>query len=548
MKCSFFLLLLCSFTSVAQVNIIPQPASVKMPRIMADFTISPTTKIVLEGNGLDNSIQFFNEYLNEFYGFTLETTSKAKGSNNLVLNFERLDDSIPGAYNLSVDQKGIYIGGDNETGVFYGIQTLIQLLPMPDGTKKLSIPYVEINDKPRFAYRGMMLDVGRHFMPVLFVKKFIDYLAMHKMNEFHWHLTEDQGWRIEIKKYPRLTEMGAWRYGTVIGKRLWKGNDNIYYGGFYTQEQIKEVVAYASKRYITIIPEIEMPGHGSAAIASYPWLSCFPDEKTNIPDSLLSEEGRKAKGKLVYEKWGVAEDVFCAGKDSVFQFLQDVIDEVALLFPSKYIHVGGDECPKTNWKRCPLCQKRIHDLGLKDEHELQSYFIQRMEKYVNSKGKTLIGWDEILEGGLAPNAVVMSWRGEKGGIEAAKQKHTVIMTPTTYVYFDYSQSKHDDSLVIGGYLPLEKVYKYEPIPAELSAEDGRYILGVQANTWTEYMTNSFKVEYMIFPRMDALSEVVWSPKSVRNWEEFKKKLSFQFKRYDLWQTHYFADSLEFDAH
>jgi hexosaminidase len=548
MKCCLMAFLLCSFTAVAQVNIIPQPVSIKMPRVMADFIINPSTKIVLEGSGLENSVQFFNDYLKEFYGFSLETTSIAKGDNNIILNFEKLDDSIPGAYNLSVDQKGIYIAGDNESGVFYGIQSLIQLLPMPDGSNKLSIAYVEINDKPRFAYRGMMLDVGRHFMPVSFVKKFIDYLAMHKMNEFHWHLTEDQGWRIEIKKYPRLTEVGAWRYGTVIGKRPWKANDNIYYGGFYTQEQIKEVVAYASKRYITIIPEIEMPGHGSAAIAAYPWLSCFPYEKTNVPDSLLSEVGRKAKGKIVYEQWGVATDVFCAGNDSVFQFLQDVIDEVAPLFPSKYIHVGGDECPKTNWKRCPLCQKRIHDLGLKDEHELQSYFIQRMEKYINSKGKTLIGWDEILEGGLAPNAVVMSWRGEKGGIEAAKQKHTVIMTPTTYVYFDYSQSKIDDSLVIGGYLPLEKVYKYEPIPTELSADDGRYILGAQANTWTEYMTNPSKIEYMIFPRMDALSEVVWSPKTVRNWEEFKKKLPYQFKRYDLWQTHYFTNTLEYDAH
>jgi hexosaminidase len=542
------IILLFCFSATAQVNIIPQPVSVKMPDVTGSFNISPDTKIVLEGSGLENSVQFFNAYLKEFYGFSLETTAKAKGNNNLILNFERLDDSIPGAYNLSVDQKGIYIGGDNETGVFYGIQTLIQLLPLPVGAQKLSVPYVQISDRPRFAYRGMMLDVGRHFMPVTFVKKFIDYLALHKMNEFHWHLTEDQGWRIEIKKYPRLTEVGAWRDGTVIGKRPWKTNDNIRYGGFYTQEDIKDVVAYASKRYINIIPEIEMPGHGSAAIAAYPWLSCFPDEKTNIPDSMLSDEGKKAKGKLVYERWGVAEDVFCAGKDSVFQFLQDVIDEVSPLFPSKYIHIGGDECPKTNWKRCPLCQKRIHDLGLKDEHELQSYFIQRMEKYVNSKGKTLIGWDEILEGGLAPNAVVMSWRGEKGGIEAAKQKHTVIMTPTTYVYFDYSQAKHDDSLVIGGYLPLEKVYKYEPIPSELSADDGRYILGAQANVWTEYMPYPSKIEYMIFPRMDALSEVVWSTKSARNWEDFKRKLPYQLKRYDLWKAHYFNDTSEYDLH
>jgi hexosaminidase len=546
MKFFLFGLLLCGFTAVAQMNIIPQPVSVKVPGIKADFTISPTTKIVMEGSGLENSVNFFNNYLKEFYGFSLETTSKVNSNNSLVLNFERLDDSIPGAYHLSVDQKGIYIGGDNETGVFYGIQSLIQLLPMPTGFQKLSIPYVQIDDKPRFAYRGLMLDVGRHFMPVPFIKKFIDYLAMHKMNEFHWHLTEDQGWRIEIKKYPRLTEVGAWRDGTVIGKRPWKWNDNIRYGGFYTQDQIKDVVAYASRRYITIIPEIEMPGHGSAAITAYPWLSCFPNEKTNIPDSLLSDEGKKAKGKLVYEKWGVAEDVFCAGNDSVFEFLQNVIDEIVTLFPSKFIHVGGDECPKTNWKRCPLCQKRIHDLGLKDEHELQSYFIQRMEKYINSKDKTLIGWDEILEGGLAPNAVVMSWRGEKGGIEAAKQKHTVIMTPTTYVYFDYSQTKHEDSIVIGGYLPLENVYKYEPIPTELSAEDGRYILGAQANIWTEYMTNPSKVEYMIFPRVDALSEVVWSPKSIRNWVDFKERLPFQLKRYDLWKTHYFSDASDYD--
>lgn len=548
MKCLLFGLLLCGFTSIAQINVIPQPVSVKYTGTIGKFSLGPETRIVAEGSGLQNSIDFFNSYLKTYYGFALQTASTSKGNNNLILNFERMDDSIPGAYHLSVDKKGIYIAGDNETGVFYAIQSLIQLLPMPSDGKVLFIPYVEINDRPRFAYRGLMLDVGRHIMPVPFVKKFIDYLAMHKMNEFHWHLTEDQGWRIEIKKYPRLTEVGAWRDGTVIGKRPWKGNDNIRYGGFYTQDEIREVVAYASNRYITVIPEIEMPGHGSAAIAAYPWLSCFPNEKTNIPDSLLSEEGKKSNGKLVYEKWGVAEDVFCAGNDSVFMFLQDVIDEIIPLFPSQYIHVGGDECPKTNWKRCPRCQKRIRDLGLKDEHELQSYFIQRMEKYINNKGKTLIGWDEILEGGLAPNAVVMSWRGEKGGIEAAKQKHTVIMTPTTYVYLDYSQTKHEDSLVIGGYLPLEKVYQYEPVPPELSVYDGRYILGAQANIWTEYMTNPSKIEYMMFPRVDALSEVLWSPKSAKNWMDFKGRLSFQFKRYNLWATHYFSDSSQYDIH
>ncbi len=539
MKFFFFGLLFFVYSAEAQVNIIPEPVFIKLPKMMENFSLNASTKIVLEGSGMDNSVSFFNDYLKQFYGFTLQTTSKASGNNNIVLNYERMDDSIPGAYHLGVSKKGIYIAGDNETGVFYGIQTLIQLLPLPADAKTLSIPGVQIDDRPRFAYRGLMLDVGRHFMPVPFVKRFIDYLALHKMNYFHWHLTEDQGWRIEIKKYPRLTEVAAWRDGTVIGKRPWKGNDNERYGGFYTQDQIKDVVAYASARYVTIIPEIEMPGHGSAAIAAYPWLSCFPDEKTNIPDSILSDEGKKAMGKIVYEKWGVAEDVFCAGKDSVFQFLQDVIDEVVPLFPSKYIHVGGDECPKTNWKRCPLCQKRIHDLGLKDEHELQSYFIQRMEKYINNKGKTLIGWDEILEGGLAPNAVVMSWRGEKGGIEAAKERHTVIMTPTTYVYFDYSQTRHDDSLTIGGFIPLEKVYKYEPIPAELPVENGRYILGGQANIWTEYMSTPSKVEYMMFPRVTALSEVLWSPESVRNWDDFQKRLPYELKRYDLWGTHYY---------
>ncbi len=533
---------LFAFFGSAQVSLIPQPALVKMPRILASFTLNANTKFVLESDSLGNSMGFFNDYLKQYYGIALTElrTKKASSKNVIILRNNHKPDSIPGAYRLSVDQKGVEINGADETGVFYGIQTLLQLLPLPESGKAIAIPFVQIADKPRFAYRGMMLDVGRHFFPVEFVKRYIDYLAMHKMNEFHWHLTEDQGWRIEIKKYPRLTEVGAWRNGTVIGKRPWVKNDNIHYGGFYTQEQIRDVIDYASKRYITIIPEIEMPGHGSAAIAAYPWLSCFPTEKTDIPDTALSDASRQAGGKFVYEQWGVAEDVFCAGKDSTFEFLQGVIDEVAALFPSKYIHVGGDECPKTHWKRCPQCQKRMHDLGLKDEHELQSYFIQRMEKYINSKGKTLIGWDEILEGGLAPNAVVMSWRGEKGGIAAAKQHHTVIMTPTTYVYFDYSQTRNEDSLTIGGYLPLEKVYKYEPLSTELSVTDARYILGGQANLWTEYMTKPAKIEYQIFPRMDALSEVLWTPKERKSWEGFLVRLPYQLKRYDLWGTMHFG--------
>ncbi|MCW3109030.1 MAG: beta-N-acetylhexosaminidase, partial [Segetibacter sp.] len=385
----------------------------------------------------------------------------------------------------------------------------------------LIIPTVSIQDAPRFAYRGMHLDVGRHMFPVSFIKKYIDYIALHKMNFFHWHLTEDQGWRIEIKKYPLLTEVGGYRNGTIIGRYPGTGNDGIRYGGFYTQDEVREVVKYAADRHITVVPEIEMPGHSSAALTAYPWLGCPGTGPYKVE-----------------ETWGVFDDVYCAGKDSTFQFLQDVLDEVMTLFPSKYIHVGGDESPKANWKICPLCQERIKDEGLKDEHELQSYFIQRMEKYINSKGRTIIGWDEILEGGLAPNAIVMSWRGEAGGIEAAKQKHNVVMTPGTHVYFDHSQSQNEDSVTIGGFTTVEKTYSYEPIPKELDTEQGKYVMGAQANVWTEYMGYPSKVEYMIFPRMSALSEVLWSPKEARNWSNFENRLLTQFKRYDLWRANY----------
>jgi hexosaminidase len=419
------------------------------------------------------------------------------------------------------------------------VQTLIQLLPVDaaeiqSSKSKIEIPYVSIQDYPRFEYRGMHLDCGRHFFPVSFVKKYIDYIALHKMNYFHWHLTEDQGWRIEIKKYPRLTEVGAWRNGTIIGRYPGLGNDGIHYGGYYTQDEVKDVVAYAAKRYITVVPEIEMPGHSSAAIAAYPYLSCFPNENTKHRAAWSGD----STGKQVQQGWGVFEDIFCAGKDSTFKFLEDVLDEVMALFPSKYIHVGGDECPKANWKRCPLCQQRIKDEHLKNEEELQSYFIQRIEKYLNSKGRILIGWDEILEGGLAANAVVMSWRGEAGGIAAARQKHKVVMTPGAWVYLDHSQSQNEDSVTIGGYVPLEKTYNYEPVSDSLTKDQGKYILGAQGNVWSEYISNERKVEYMIFPRMSALSEVLWSPKKDRDSIDFEKRLMTQFKRYDLWGANY----------
>ncbi|MBZ5856384.1 beta-N-acetylhexosaminidase [Flavihumibacter profundi] len=530
----------CGLFAQAQespIAIVPEPVSIVMPATAGRYLVSPASKIGLAGKGLENSADFFNEYLQKSFGYKLDVKSPGKKT-DIILTLSRTSNPVSGAYTLSVDTKGITISGHDELGVFYGIQTLLQLIPTAETNHTLPTPFVNISDYPRFAYRGLMLDVGRHFFDVNFVKKYIDFLALHKMNYFHWHLTDDQGWRIEIKKYPKLTEKGAWRNGTIIGNYPGKGNDNTRSGGFYTQEEIKDIVKYAEKRYITIIPEIEMPGHASAAIAAYPELSCFPDEATKTyyfnPNSAWAGD---STGKQVQQIWGVCRDVFVPSENT-FKFLEGVLDEVIALFPSKYIHVGGDECPKDNWKRSEFCQQLMKEKGLKDEHALQSYFIQRMEKYINSKGRSIIGWDEILEGGLAPNATVMSWRGEDGGIEAANSGHNVVMTPNTYVYFDYAQSKKEDSVVIGGYLPLDKVYNYEPLPTALPADKQKFILGAQANVWTEYMDNPSKVEYMIFPRMSALSEVLWSQKEKRSFANFQQKLPLQIKRYLLWGINY----------
>ncbi|TMI62579.1 MAG: beta-N-acetylhexosaminidase [Bacteroidetes bacterium] len=556
--CLLLSVFLFSINSLTQgIKIIPQPVELFVSAAPEKFTINSKTKIVFgHGYGLEKEADFFNEYLKKFYNLKLEVYGRQDSSiinNSIMISRSPLpsSDTIEGKYSLIVTKNHISISARNRTGLFYGFQTLIQLLPIPTPSKtpqtiKLSISQLTITDYPRFVYRGLHLDVGRHFMPVDFIKKYIDYIALHKMNYFHWHLTEDQGWRIEIKKYPRLTEVGSVRNGSIIGRFPGSGSDNIPHTGFYTQEQIKEVVKYAADRFVTIVPEIEMPGHGSAAIAAYPSLSCFPDESTKIPPGMISQKSSmlispmvtSKPGKLVQETWGVFDDVFCAGKEETFKFLEDVIDEVVQLFPGKYIHVGGDESPKENWKRCPSCQKRMEANKLVDEHELQSYFIQRMEKYLNKKGKTLIGWDEILEGGLAPNAIVMSWRGEAGGIEAAKQKHEVIMTPGDPVYFDHSQSENEDSVTFGGYNPIEKVYAYEPVPKELNADQAKYVLGAQANLWTEYITNPKKVEYTLFPRLAALSEVLWSPKEKRDWNEFEPRLLDQLKRYEFWKANY----------
>jgi len=422
------------------------------------------------------------------------------------------DKSLPTeGYKLVVTPERIDLRGADRAGLFHGIQTLIQLLP-PKG-QETAIPSLTINDHPRFAWRGMHLDVCRHFFPVEFVKKYIDLLARYKMNRFHWHLTDDQGWRIEIKKYPKLTEVGAWRSGSQVGPYSRREYDSIPYGGFYTQDQIREVVAYASARHITVVPEIEMPGHALAALASYPELGC-----TGGPYE-------------VNKGWGVFEEVFCAGNDSTFAMLEGVLAEVMELFPSELIHIGGDECPKESWKACSKCQARKKAHDLKDEHELQSYFIQRIEKFVNSKGRKIIGWDEILEGGLAPNAAVMSWRGTEGGVAAAKLKHNVVMSPGSHCYFDHYQGDPaNEPLAIGGYTTVQKVYSYEPIPVELKPDQHKYILGAQGNVWTEYILTPEHVEYMAVPRMLALAEVLWIPKEKRDEADFIRRLEAEFLR------------------
>ena len=530
--------LLYSFNAAGQLNLIPQPSEVNI--LPGNFIWPTSMSCVYNDASLKNEADYLAVVMKDRFKYVLEIPTAALKNAAAATTKKKLiqlillkkEGASAESYSLNITDQAIQISATQNKGIFYGIQTLLQLFPINStdalSSGKVSLPQLIISDEPRFAYRGMHLDVARHFQPVAFIKKYIDYLAAYKFNSFHWHLTEDQGWRIEIKKYPKLTQIGGYRNGTIIGRYPGTGNDGLRYGGFYTQEDIKEIVQYASERHIDVIPEIEMPGHSSAAIAAYPELSCFPAESTEVLESTPWTGSRS--GKQVQQTWGVFEDVFCPTAFT-FQFLEDVIDEVATLFPSKYIHIGGDECPKESWKRSPFAQQLIKEKNLKDEHGLQSYFIQRMEKYINSKGKKIIGWDEILEGGLAPNATVMSWRGEEGGITAAKEQHDVIMTPGGWVYFDHSQSTNEDSITIGGFTTLEKVYSYEPVPATLTSEQAKYILGAQANVWTEYMNNEAKVAYMIFPRIAALAEVLWTPKEKRNWKDFEKRIPGIFEYY-----------------
>jgi hexosaminidase len=442
-------------------------------------------------------------------------------------------------YHLSVTPTAINITAKTKVGAFYGMQTLLQL-----EAQSKNIPVLEIDDAPAFCYRGLMLDVGRHFMPVSFIKQLLDVMAMQKMNNLHLHLTEDQGWRIEIKKYPKLTSLGSVRGGTLIGKYPGKGNTNAAYGGFYTQAQLKDLVAYAAAKHINIIPEIEMPGHASAAIAAYPELSCFPNEPTQLTKNMYAaateNKIKKEGGKIVQESWGVFDDVF-APSEYTFNFIENVLDEVMDIFPSSYIHIGGDECPKTAWKRSSFCQALMKEKGIADEHALQSYFIQRVEKYVNSKGRKIIGWDEILEGGLAPNATVMSWQGEEGGITAARQHHDVIMTPQGTCYLNFYQSSDSrDSIAFGGFLPLEAVYNYNPIPAALTAQEATYIKGVQGNLWTEYIANKDLASFMLYPRAMAIAENGWT-KTKTGFDHFTNRVT-------MWQALLKQKGLHFSDH
>lgn len=504
-----------------EIAIIPQPVAI----ITGDNHLQLGASVILVAGTADekNVASFIQEF---FAAKNITTTLSANAQGKDVIHLTIADGDTTTnkeGYSVIVNDQGVTLQSTTGAGLFYAAQSFIQLAAH-DGK---SVPYVTITDAPRFSYRGLHLDVGRHMFPISFIKKYIDLLAKHKYNRFHWHLTEDQGWRIEIKKYPKLQEIAAYRDETVIGhartanRNNAKSYDGERYGGYYTQDEIKEVVEYAAKRYVTIIPEIELPGHALAALSAYPELGC-----TGGPYQAATT-------------WGIFDDVFCAGKEETFTFLQGVLDEVIDLFPGDYIHIGGDECPKTRWEKCPHCKKRMNHEKIKDTHALQSYFIQRIEKYVNSKGKKIIGWDEILEGGLAPNATVMSWRGEAGGIAAAQQNHDVIMTPTGWCYFDYYQdTTTTEPLAIGGFLPVSKVYEYEPQPAQLTPEQATHILGVQANVWTEYMKTSDYVEYMVYPRACAMAEVAWSAKENRNYDDFLKRFKRHSQRLEEWKVNY----------
>ena len=502
-------------------QVIPQPAF--QQRLEGSFEIGRKTPVFIDAgdSALLRTVGFLNGHLQKAAGFELQVSDDdplRHGNEEGIFWLQA--GSLPESYHLRITPDKVLVEYADGAGAFYALQTLLQLLPdaifadSPQRGVRWLLPCCDIEDSPRFPYRGMHLDCCLHFFDIPFLKRYIDLMALHKVNRFHWHLTEDQGWRIEIKKYPLLTEKGQWRKETVVGSLHSGIYDGKPYGGFYSQEEVKDLVKYAAERYVTIIPEIEIPGHSLAAISCYPELSCGLEDHYETAT-----------------KWGIFKQVYCP-KEETFKFLEDVFDEVIELFPSELIHIGGDECPKASWKQCPHCQALIKKLGLKDEYELQSWFIQRMEKYINSKGRQIIGWDEILEGGLAPNARVMSWLGEEGGIKAAQQHHEVVMAPYPKYYLDYWQADPDsEPLAMGGPTLLRTMYDYNPVPAVLSPEEQKYIIGVEGCVWTEYMPTPARVEYMAWPRMCAIAESGWT-KAEKDWDGFTRRLETHLGRLD----------------
>lgn len=515
---SFFMLLAGAVSAQgskpAPLSIIPEPVEVKQSE--GQFTISRATRIYASDKEAEKSAKYFIDYFNRHFGYELAMAKKNAGDDIIVLSHEKNKD-ISGGYTLKVSPEKIVIKGNDGPGVFYGMQTLIQLLPTRAGILPI-IGAVEIKDYPRFEYRGMHMDVVRHFFPVEYVKKYIDYLAMHKMNYFHWHLTDDQAWRLEMKSHPELTQEGSTREGEILG--LYPGTYKARpYGGYYTQEQALEVVKYAADRYITVIPEIDIPGHCMAVLAVHPEFSTEPDK-----------EHKAAQTWGIYNKFNNV----LAPKPEVFAFLTDVFSELCDIFPGQYIHVGGDECAKKWWKESEQAQQFMKDNNLKNEEELQSYFIHYVGDVITKKGKTVVGWNEILEGGLAPDAMVMSWQGTSGGITAAKSGHRVIMTPSGFSYYNNMQSRNQTQVAHQGYLPLDKVYNYNIIPEELTPEQAKNIIGAQACLWTEYYPTTSKLETALFPRLSALAENEWSQADKKDWNNFLRKMPDQFERYDLW--------------
>lgn len=495
-------------TEIGNLNVIPQPQEVSQDIQAPPFVINPQTGIVYpKGNErLQRTAEFLASYIKEATGITVRTTTEAAKKNSIIL---AVDSSIPNkeGYQLEVTSENIHLNGGSESGVFYGIQTLYKALPLTKNKQvSAAIPVGTVNDYPRFGYRGFMVDVGRHYFPVSYLKQIIDMLALHNINYFHWHLTEDQGWRIEIKKYPKLTEIGSIRPRTLIDRET-QTYDETPHSGFYTQEEAKEIVKYAADRFITVIPEVDLPGHMMGALVSYPELGC-----TGGPYEIPC-------------KWGVFPDVLCGGNDRTLQFAKDVLNEIMDIFPSPYIHIGGDECPKVRWEKCPACQAKIRELGLKDtpghskENQLQTYFMSEVGKVINDRGRKMLGWDEMLEGGLAPGATVMSWTSVKGGIEAARLHHDAIMTPIQFLYFSNPTYNR-----IKGTKSLERVYTFEPVSDELATDEQKYIIGTQGCIWTEWTRDSLKMEWQILPRMAALSEIQWTEPSHKNFDNFLKRL------------------------